>query len=447
MADYNLKTKIKIRHDSAQNWTAANPVLLEGEIGIEVAATAAKNRIKIGDGVKTWNELEYSFDFASLEQGGQVYTLTKDSLSTADTALLETIKNPKNGDLAVIKTVVGDVEYEMSSYIYDNKTTHSWIAITGFVDANKVIMRENITLAGNYTAVGNITKSQTGTGTLSSKGKSVAEVLTEIFSKRLQPTITSNPSVSGFTLSGSGPKEAGTRFSSLSFGTANLSAGSYTYGPATGITAKAWSIDRITTPSSLNQSGLVAANKGTDNNGGNGFIIGDQGGENVVSSISYKATATYDAGTVAKDNLGGVSNPEIKIPAGTKFQTTGTMTPYRNYFYGAVSTASPAQGTGINSTLVRGLTKSNKAYAAATITVNVPAGSTAVYIACISGKVGVTKVINETALNANVTDTFVKQTGIKVEGAEGYTAVDYNVWHFVPAVPYGNAAVLKVTLG
>ena len=67
-------------------------------------------------------------------------------------------------------------------------------------------------------------------------------------------------------------------------------------------------------------------------------------------------------------------------------------------------------------------------------------------IACIAGKPGVTKVINETAMNADVTSTFV-QSSVNVEGAEGYTAVAYNVWVFEPAVPYENAATLKVTLG
>ena len=70
-----------------------------------------------------------------------------------------------------------------------------------------------------------------------------------------------------------------------------------------------------------------------------------------------------------------------------------------------------------------------------------------VVIACIAGKTGVKKVINETAMNADVTSTFVKQTGVAVEGANGYSAKDYNVWVFEPAVPYENAAVLKVTLG
>ena len=57
-----------------------------------------------------------------------------------------------------------------------------------------------------------------------------------------------------------------------------------------------------------------------------------------------------------------------------------------------------------------------------------------------------TKVINESAMNADVTTTFTKSV-VAVEGANGYTAQDYNVWVFEPAVPYENAATLKVTLG
>lgn len=87
-----------------------------------------------------------------------------------------------------------------------------------------------------------------------------------------------------------------------------------------------------------------------------------------------------------------------------------------------------------------------RAYAAGTLTLNVPAGTQRVAIACIATAKGVTKVINETAMNADVTSTFTKST-VSVEGANGYAAKDYNVWVFEPAVAYGNAAVLKVTLG
>lgn len=52
--------------------------------------------------------------------------------------------------------------------------------------------------------------------------------------------------------------------------------------------------------------------------------------------------------------------------------------------------------------------------AAGTLTINVPAGAQRVVIACIAGKTGVTKVINETAMNADVTSTFT-QSSVNVE--------------------------------
>ena len=180
---------------------------------------------------------------------------------------------------------------------------------------------------------------------------------------------------------------------------------------------------------------------GSDNNGGAGFIIGDEGGEGVVASLRYKVTATHGAGVTADDNLGDDSNPAVAIASGTKEKTTSAYTPFRNYFYGATS-----EKPTVDSAYIRGLTKSNKAYAAGSLTINVPAGTQRVCIACEATKTGVTKVINQTAMNADVTATFTQST-VNVEGAEGYTAKEYKVWTFEPAVPYENAATLVVTLG
>lgn len=128
-------------------------------------------------------------------------------------------------------------------------------------------------------------------------------------------------------------------------------------------------------------------------------------------------------------------------PWGSKTKDTAAYTPFRNVFYGA-ATSKPA----LDSAAIRALGKTGKAYAAGTLTINVPVGAQRVAIACIATAKGVTKVINETAMNADVTGTFVKST-VSVEGANGYAAKEYNVWVFEPAVAYGNAAVLKVTLG
>lgn len=377
--------------------------------------------------------------------GGTVYTATKEDLTASDESVITGYfaqhpdAKPKKGDVFVVTTTVEGSTYEQSAYFYDGS---KWSAMTGSVDADKVILRENIIMAGNYTQVGNQIKAQNGTATFQTKGKSVADILTEIFSKRLQPTITAQPSVGAFTLTGAGAVEAGTKVTAAAYSGATLNAGSYQYGPATGVTATNWKVERITDQGTEQVASQDAASLsgGSDDNGGAGFVIGDAGGENAVSSLKYRVTATHGKGVTAKDNLGADSAPVVAIEAGTKSRETAAYTPYRNYFYGATP-AKPA----LDSAYVRGLTKSNKAYAAGTITLSVPAGAQRVCIACLATKKGVTKVINESAMNADVTSTFAKST-VQVEGAAGYTAQAYNVWCFEPAVPYENKATLKVTL-
>lgn len=377
--------------------------------------------------------------------GGTVYAATKADLSASDDSVISgyftqhTGAKPKKGDVFVVTTTVDGSTYEQSAYFYDGS---AWVAMTGSVDADKVILRENITLAGGYTQVGNLTKSQNGTATFQTKGKSVADILTEIFSKRLQPTITAQPSVTGFALNGAKAVEAGTQIAAASYGTAELNPGSYKYGPDTAVVASGWKVERITDKATTEVANAETASlaAGSDNNGGAGFVIGDAGGD-AVASLKYKATATHGAGVTAKDNLGSDSNPAVAIAAGTKSKETAAYTPFRNYFYGAT-----AEKPTLNSDYIRSLTKSGKAYAAGTLTINVPVGAQRVAIACIATAKGVTKVINETAMNADVTSTFVKST-VPVEGSNGYSAKTYNVWIFEPAVAYGNAAVLKVTLG
>ncbi|MFQ7320034.1 MAG: hypothetical protein ACLROS_03555 [Faecalibacterium sp.] len=378
--------------------------------------------------------------------GGTVYTATKEDLTASDESVITGYfaqhpdAKPKKGDVFVVVTTVEGSTYEQAAYFYDGS---KWAAMTGSVDADKVILRENITLAGGYTQVGNLTKSQNGTSVFSTKGKSVMDALTEIFSKRLQPSVIAQPSIGTFTLTGAGAVEAGTKVAAAAYSGASLNAGSYQYGPATGVAASSWKVERITDQGTEQVASQDAASLSgsSDDNGSAGFVIGDAGGANAVSSLKYRVTATHGKGVTAKDNLGADSAPVVAIEAGTKTRETAAYTPYRNYFYGAT-----AEKPALDTAYIRGLTKSNKAYAAGTITLSVPAGAQRVCIACLATKKGVTKVINESAMNADVTSTFVKST-VAVEGAAGYTAQDYNVWVFEPAVPYENKATLKVTLG
>lgn len=51
-----IHTRFQHRRGSAARWAELNPVLREGEMGLELDT----RRIKFGDGVKAWNALEYS---------------------------------------------------------------------------------------------------------------------------------------------------------------------------------------------------------------------------------------------------------------------------------------------------------------------------------------------------------------------------------------------------
>ena len=59
--------RIQLRRGTRTEWTSQNPILLEGEIAIEL--DSYRNRIKIGDGTTAWNSLPYFLD-AREEEGG-----------------------------------------------------------------------------------------------------------------------------------------------------------------------------------------------------------------------------------------------------------------------------------------------------------------------------------------------------------------------------------------
>ena len=51
-----MAVKLQFRRDTAANWETNNPILSEGELGLDTT----NNRFKIGDGVSTWDNIEFS---------------------------------------------------------------------------------------------------------------------------------------------------------------------------------------------------------------------------------------------------------------------------------------------------------------------------------------------------------------------------------------------------
>ena len=424
MATKTLNTKIIIRNDTAEVWTTKNSILSKGEFGVENDT----NKFKIGDGSTAWNDLAYAgADQAAIENiiaqnrdSLYKYTRTDASQSDADAISAALGENTAvQGDIVVITTTVEGSTYEQSAFMYDGT---QWAAMTGKVDADKVILQNDITMAGNYTQVGNLTKEQTKTATFATKGKSVAEALTEIFSKRLQPTITSNPAVT-LTFGQAKAYEVGTTVSPTY--SASLSAGSYTYGPATGITATSWEISDTAGNTADTASGSFADVVVTDN-----------------TNYKITAKANYGAGAVAVDNLGATSSPEIKIAAGSATKTSGAITGYRNTFYGTVT-----EKAEVTSTIIRSLSgKSNKALANGnSFTINIPVGAVRVIFAYPATLQDVSSVKDVNGLNAEIKSAFTKSS-VTVAGAGADAGIAYKVYvtDFAEPVAKANSYTVKI---
>jgi hypothetical protein len=58
-----VTTQIQLRRDTSANWSSANPVLAEGEIGMDMTV----NAFKVGDGVSAWDDIDYAGTDISLD--------------------------------------------------------------------------------------------------------------------------------------------------------------------------------------------------------------------------------------------------------------------------------------------------------------------------------------------------------------------------------------------
>lgn len=420
-----LNVTVQLRNGTAAEWAdtsvagkGANRVLAKGELGIEIDTRL----FKIGNGTDAYKDLQYANDFDVSEAQSSAYTITPTEGQTDQEAFnawkAETGNVANKGDIFIMKRLIAEGKYSYTGYVYDGTNL---VAMDGNYSAENVYLADDITMAGNYTQVGNLTKTQTGTNTFSTKGKSVAEAFTEIFSKRLQPTITAQPTVS-LTFSQAKAYEVGTVVTPTY--SASLSAGSYTYGPATGITAQTWEVTNTAGGSATTATGTFDD-------------------VTVVDGISYTITAkaTYNEGAVANDNLGSPSSPEIKIAAGSANKVSSAITGYRNTFYGTTT-----DKTALDSDTIRTLTKSGKALVNGNkFTITIPIGAVRVVFAYPATLKDVTSVTDTNGLGAEVKSAFTMQKMV-VKGAGSDAGIEYKVYATEFAGPVETANTYNVTI-
>lgn len=389
-----LNTRIQLRHDVKANWDDNSSVVLRaGEVGIETDTS----KMKVGDGTKTWAELKYAGGDAA-----QNFDVVPENEETDVAAITRVVGAAELhvGDTAIVKRVISGDKISYTAYVYDGE----WKAMDGNYRADNVYFDDDIT----YTvAIGTLAK-PSGSAKFAAKGKNVEQVLSSLMAQEANPTKT-NPAVSFSAQGGFGTFEIGTK-KNLTY-TAALSTGSYTYGPATGITAQTWEV------SCTGVTGTKSTATGTF--------------ENVVAEATSKkitAKATYNEGTIPVTNLGN-PYPAGKIAAGTASKDSNELKGVRYMFWGPMTEADMA----LNSANIRALAHKDAAGAKTLGTFGAGAGAKKVIVAVPAGS-KITKVLMPSALNADVTALFVKQgSQSSVEGAEGYTAAAYDVYVYQPA--------------
>lgn len=400
MAQNQVNIRLITRNDTAENWTTKNPVLLEGEMGL-VRETGL---IKVGDGTTAWNNLSYINDLSTVTANHYEGTAAEGETDTAVIArvLGETVA--EKDDTFIVKRVISGAKTSYTAYVYDGT---KWAAMDGNYDASNVYFDKDFVATA---PIGVVEIPTSGSTTISAAGKSVKDVLAGIFAKEKEPTV-SNPAVS-ITASANKAYEVGTKVSPSY--SASLSAGSYQYGPDTGITAKTWSVTNSGSDEILTTAtGTFAEITVADN-----------------TNLSITATATYDAGAIPKSNI-GKEVPAKQIKAGSASATTSAkITGYRNLFYGVVNTEN------LTSDVIRGLTKGGAYTTSKTFDVNVTtADAVGIVVAYPSNatRSGISKVLLTTSMNADITAEYKVVKAVNVEGANGYTAQSYKVYLYKPA--------------
>ena len=404
-----LNTRIQLKHGLAASWTEKNPVLLAGEIGIETDTL----KMKVGNGTSNWSALGYLGADANdiltiINENRDSCTTIEVAEGKSDTEALATISNPKNGDTAVLVKVISGEKKSYTAYVYDN----AWKAMDGNYNASNVYFDKDLT----YTVgIGTLAK-PSSSATFNAAGKSVEEVLKKLMAEEVNPS-TTQPSAT-LDSNNIGAMEVGTNIA-IKY---NISTdpGSYTYGPETGVTF----------------SEYKATFNGETLTGASGTFTSVQVTDNM--SLSISGSVKHSDGVIPKTNLGN-EYKDGQIKAATKSLSKGTLTGYRNWFYGYKAGGATIDAANLTSANIRALTPRNGSFPE-TISTN---KMQQMFFPIPKGRKTDVSVAN----NVNGAPcTVTKVTDIMVEGANGYTAIAYDIWYVNNAAPDGGSNTYKITV-
>lgn len=299
------------------------------------------------------------------------------------------------------------------------------------LNASNIDTTSEITIT---TAVGNYT-----VGQKIDANTSLQDLLLNMLCQDVEPTKT-DPTFS-VTLTNSGAKEVGTKLTPAF--TTSFSAGKYTANgveQASGVTVTAYSVKDSKGAEVKASSGSFAEIQ---------VVETDATAGTTATNYKLTATATHTAGNTPVSFL-GKEHPEKKIAAATLTATSNSITGFRSYFWGYKKAGSLLDVNNLTSSDIRALgnpkangTNQNVASTSVpgTLTTNKMQQMFFAFPKGVKKSVAVANNVN----GAPQTVT-KRETTVLVEGANGYKAVEYDVFYISNAAAESGDTTFKITI-
>ena len=429
-----LNTIITLRQGTTEQWADSVVVLKQGEMGLEYLADGSV-KIKAGDGEHLWGALSY---IGSDVKDANVFQVELGADDTDDIAAIEAKveaegAEKQNGDVAIVKSTFADGKTSYTSYVYDveldvegENTSHGWSAMDGNYSASNVFLRNEITLAGDFEKVGNMSKGDTVAA-----GTSLESLFGSILQQELNPEA-SLPTAE-ITVSG-GNGEVG---SSYTLPTATLKitgVGSYTYGPETGITFAVDNVSLSCGDQTVKNTSVMAKDSTIKLQATDTATLYTDSAKKYV----FSGTASHTEGATPVTNLGN-NYADAKIAAGEIEidDKTATFSGWRRIFGGGTTAET------LNSAAIRALAqlkKSNESVPTTAggkgIVFNAAKGSTKVVFAYPSSWTPKTPKFEIFTMAWGATEGFVESTVQVADYRGGENGLkEYKVFTYTPATP------------
>jgi hypothetical protein len=200
-----MAKRILIRRDTTANWQSVNPILSNGELGIEIKTDGTRS-MKLGTGSVAWNSLDYFLDNPALalqnhinnkSAHGATATPTANSIAMYNSANgLKSSKTPTEANDVLRKTELDTINGDISSLQSDIDTLENDLGteVTNRTNADSGLQDNIDTLTTNLatevsdrqTAVSNAistaaTDATTKAGTAESNAKEYADDLALVY--------------------------------------------------------------------------------------------------------------------------------------------------------------------------------------------------------------------------------------------------------------------------